>query len=45
MSLTIKTDDVISGRKDVDLHGQLQRFSGEWVNVKKGSGAHVVAKC
>jgi len=27
--LTVKTDDVTKGRKDVDLHG---RFRGEWVN-------------
>ena len=28
MSLTVKTDDVTKGRKDVDPHG---RFRGEWV--------------
>ena len=28
MSLTLKTDDVTKGRKDVDPHG---RFRGEWV--------------
>ena len=30
MSLTVKTDDVTKGRKDVDPHG---RFRGEWVKV------------
>ena len=30
MSLTVKTDDVTEGRKDVDPHG---RFRGEWVNT------------
>ena len=29
LSLTIKTDDVTKGRKDLDPHG---RFRGEWVN-------------
>ena len=29
MFLTVKTDDVTKGRKDVDPHG---RFRGEWVN-------------
>ena len=29
LSLTVKTDDVTKGRKDVDPHG---RFRGEWVN-------------
>ena len=29
MSLTVKTDDITKGRKDVDPHG---RFRGEWVN-------------
>ena len=28
LSLTIKTDDITSGRKDVDLHGQLQLAQG-----------------
>ena len=28
MSLAVKTDDVISGRRDLDPHG---RFRGEWV--------------
>ena len=28
-SLTVKTDDVTSGRRGVDPHGQ---FSGEWIN-------------
>ena len=28
MSLTVKTDDVTKGRKDLDPHG---RFRGEWV--------------
>ena len=27
MSLTVKTDDVTNGRRDVDRHG---RFRGEW---------------
>ena len=31
MSLTVKTDDVTKGRKDVDPHG---RFRGEWVKFK-----------
>ena len=28
--LTLKTDDVTKGRKDVDPHG---RFRGEWVKM------------
>ena len=32
MVLTVKTDDVTSGRKDVDPHGRLRR---EWVNVDR----------
>ena len=28
MSLTVKTDDVTKGRKDLDPHGRLR---GEWV--------------
>ena len=28
LSLTIKTDDVTSGRKDVDPHGRLRAISG-----------------
>ena len=28
MALTVKTDDVVRGRKDVDPHGQ---FRGKWV--------------
>ena len=31
LSLTVKTDDVTKGGKDVDPHG---RFRGEWVNCK-----------
>ena len=31
LSLTVKTDDVTKGRKDLDPHG---RFRGEWVNEK-----------
>ena len=34
LSLTIKTDDVTSGRKDVDLHGRSRRLRGEWVKVR-----------
>ena len=30
LSLTVKTDDVTKGRKDLDPHG---RFRGEWVNI------------
>ena len=30
MSLTVKTDDVTKGRKDMDPHG---RFRGKWVNL------------
>ena len=36
LSLTIKTDDVTKGRKDLDPHGQLravQGFRGEWVKL------------
>ena len=29
LSLTIKTDDVTSGRRDVDLHGWLQAAQGQ----------------
>ena len=29
MSLTVKTDDITKGRKDLDPHGQ---FRGKWVN-------------
>ena len=32
LSLTIKTNDVTSDRKDKDLHGWLQQLRGEWVN-------------
>ena len=35
MSLTVKTDDVTRGRKDVNPHG---RFRGEWVNINQGGG-------
>ena len=33
LSLTVKTDDVTSGRRGVDPHGRLcyGRFKGEWV--------------
>ena len=31
MALTVKTDDVTRGRKDVDPHG---RFRGEWVKLQ-----------
>ena len=30
--MTVKTDDVTMGRKDLDPHG---RFRGEWVNREK----------
>ena len=33
MSLTIKTNDVTSGRKDEDLHGWLWQLRGEWVKI------------
>ena len=33
MPLTVKTDDVTSGRKDMDAHRQLRAaYRGEWVN-------------
>ena len=31
LSLTIKTDDVTKGRKDVDPYGLLRAVQGEWV--------------
>ena len=31
LSLTIKVDDVTSGRKDVDPHGGHRRLGGKWV--------------
>ena len=35
MALTVKTDDVTRGRKDVDPHGRLRAVQGEWVNDMK----------
>ena len=44
MSLTVKTDDVTKGRKDVDPHG---RFRGEWVKIPMTSyfPANYKVKC
>ena len=33
-SAIVKTDDVTSGRMDVDPHGRLQAVQGEWDNGK-----------
>ena len=35
MALTVKTDDVTRGRKDVIRTGGYGRFRGEWVNQIK----------
>ena len=33
-SAIVKTDDVTSGRMDVDPHGRLRAVQGEWDNGK-----------
>ena len=38
LSLTVKTDDVTKGRKDLDPHG---RFRGEWVKVMTVRGVSI----
>ena len=35
LSLTIKTDDVTSGRRDLGLHGRFRWHRGEWVNESR----------
>ena len=44
LSLTVKTDDVTKGRKDVDPHGRYGRFTGEWVKQIKLARGEGVAK-
>ena len=30
--MTIETDDITSGRKNVDVHGHYEQLRGKWVN-------------
>ena len=32
LPLTIETDDITSGRKNVDVHGHYEQLRGKWVN-------------